>query len=46
MNLDCLKLFYCEFQKDQGMSMSVVGDQPKTMEIPVLKQQNTLNTLF
>ena len=29
MNLDKLKLFYCEFQKYEVMTMSVVGDQPK-----------------
>ena len=28
MNLDYLKLLYCEFQKYEVMTMSVVGDQP------------------
>ena len=29
MNLDYLKLLYCEFQKYKVMTMSVVGGQPK-----------------
>ena len=29
MNLDYLKLLYCEFQKYEVMTMSVVGGQPK-----------------
>ena len=29
MNLDHLKLFHCEFQKFQGMTMSVIGGQKK-----------------
>jgi len=29
MNLDNLKLPYCEFQKYEVMTMSVVGGQPK-----------------
>ena len=29
MNLDYLKLLYCEFQKYKVMTMSVIGGQPK-----------------
>ena len=29
MNLGYLELLYCEFQKYEVMTMSVVGDQPK-----------------
>ena len=39
MNLDYLKLLYCEFQKYDVMTLSVVGGQPKNMQIPVIKQQ-------
>ena len=46
MNLDYLKQLYCEFQKYKVMIMSVVGCQPKKTQIPVIKQQNTSNTLF
>ena len=44
MNLD-FKLLYCEFQKYKVMTISALGGQPKNMQIPVIKQQNTLNTL-
>ena len=29
VNLNYLKLLYCEFQKYEVMTISVVGDQPK-----------------
>ena len=46
MNLDYLKLLYCEFQKDEVMTMSVVGSQPKkkkNVQIPVIKQLTKQN---
>ena len=48
MNLDYIKLLYCEFQKYELMTIVVVGGQPKkkNTEIPVIKQQNAWNTLF
>ena len=40
-----LKLLYCEFQKDEVMT--VEGGQPKkNTQLPVIKQQNTSNSLF
>ena len=29
MNLDDLKLLYCQFQEHEGMIMSVLGGQPR-----------------
>ena len=48
MNLDHLKLFYCEFQKYEVMTMSVVSGQPKKKNtpIPLIKPQNTSHVLF
>ena len=47
MNLYYLKLLNCEFQKYELMVMSVVGAQlEKNTQIPAIKQQNALNTLF
>ena len=41
MDLDYLKLLYCEFEKYEAMTMSVEGAQPKkTPQIPVTKQFN------
>ena len=37
MNLDYLKLLYCEFQKCKVMTMSVIGGQPKKTQIPAAK---------
>ena len=49
MNLS-QQLLYSEFQKYEVMTMSVVRGPPKkknkNTEIPVTKQQNTLNALF
>ena len=48
-----LKLLYCEFQKHEVMTMSVVGSQPKKnkkqknkTQISVYIKQSTLNALF
>ena len=42
-----LKLLYCEFQKYEVMTMSIVSGQPKEkMQLPGIKQQNTSNALF
>ena len=50
MNLDYLttKLLYCEFQKYEVMTRSVVGGQPKkkNTQISVIERQNTPNALF
>ena len=47
MNLDYLKLLNCEFQKYEVRTTSVAAGQPKkNTQIPVIKQQNTSNTLF
>ena len=46
INLDHLKLLYCEFQKYEVMTMSVVGGQPKNTQIPVIKQPNKSNALL
>ena len=39
--LDYLKLLYCEFQKYEVMTTSVVGGQQKNTQTPVIKQQTT-----
>ena len=36
MNLDYLKLLYCEFQKHEVMTKPVVGGQPKKTPKPQL----------
>ena len=48
MNLDYLKLLYCEIQKYEVMTMSVVGGQPKKQhaQILVIKQQETSTALL
>ena len=46
MNLDYLKLLYCEFQKDEVMNMSVVGGQPKKTRKFQLKSNKTHRTHF
>ena len=43
---DKMNYVYCEFQKYEIVTMSVVGGQPKNTQIPVIKQQNTSNALF
>ena len=47
VNLDYVKLLYCEYQKYEVITMSVVGGQPKkNTQIPVIKKPNTSNALF
>ena len=47
MNLDHLRLLYCEFQKYEVMTMTVVGGWSKKHANPrCIKQQNISNALF
>ena len=50
MNLDYLKLLYCEFQMEQVMTMYLVGGQPKkkkkNTQKPVMTHQNTSSAIF
>ena len=46
MNLEYLKLLYCEFQKYVVMTLSVVGGQQKNTQIPVIRQQNASKAFF
>ena len=46
MNLDHLKLRYCEFQKYDVMTMSVVGGQPKKQSNPSYKATKHIERTF
>ena len=46
MNLGYLKLLYCEFQKYEVMTMSVVGGQPKKHANPSYKATKHMELTF
>ena len=46
MNLDYLKLLYCEFQNYEVMTMSVVGGQPKKDTNPNYKAAKHIESTF
>ena len=46
INLDHLKLLYCEFQKYEVMTMSVVGGQPKKHANPSCKATKHIERTF
>ena len=46
MNLDHLNLFYCEFHKDEVLTMSVVGGQPKRHANPSYKAAKNMEHPF
>ena len=46
MNLDYLKLLYCEFQKYGFMTMSVVGGQPKKHANPSYEATKHIERTF
>ena len=46
MNLDYLKLLYCEFQKYKVMTMSVVDGQPKKHTNPSYKATKHIERTF
>ena len=46
MDLDYLKLLYCEFQKYEVMTMSVVGGQPKRHANPNYKATKHIKRAF
>ena len=46
MNLHYLKLFHCEFQNYEVMTMSVVGGQPKKHTNPSYKAAKHIERTF
>ena len=46
MNLDHLKLLYCEFQKYDVMTVSVVGGQPKKHANPSYRATKRIERTF
>ena len=46
MNLDDLNLLYCEFQKYEVMTMSVVGSQPKKYANTIYKATKHIEHTF